>query len=841
MEHKEQFDAFLGGTQSLPHEVPIMKLAAARASEIAAMTYSIENPQQTKLVFQKLPIHMRRRVMSHNAKRLPRRLREAHLSQMTKSGLPPKTKRPSRRYRRRPHNLLLDYNRRQRKKVWLETHIWHAKRFHMVEKWGYRIANYANDKCFKANYRAVTKHCLMQDLSYYACIEIIGPENILIETLRAHCNPTELTFGAKVYINGHREGTLMFFKKNGFPLLPIGNVHFFWRPDCSNKKTIWIWVHPSFYDEILTEITTSFNFKPYPIENTGSTALSNTQNFYNSESACEMNLLKSSLNRFRLCGPLTLNVLTSTLKLPNIVQNLPIKIEESKMDCEDITEDKDNISTSTKSWCIHYYSNQENMEAFKIQKQLWQAISLLNSPHQLPRNMIFGITVLDPRFYLPDKRTKPKKQVTSSEAIPMPPTHSNCTPIWNKNMCQEVNKSYTSTAVINKLRSKNLVPGVSNDTNFNEDIIAKIPILLIQKPGNCNTGLASGIDIIIPAGWSMAFWLPFIYRCTRVGALRESRSIAFETANTNSPDINEPDTPAYQREAVSTKEEWIEKYFRYPSNRRVNFMKLGISSPFFCEWRLLMKEWSGADNFYVLRDRKILTQLQTIISSFESKECKHKRKIPTTGINLQDTLNNENCLVRVKISVLNKGFPKPFAMICVPTNEDLEKLKNNKHWSGPVEKLNKDPNESCRKKLRKNHLLLLKRLRRQRVRHQKALEKKISDTFEKNISKINYNIEIKNLRQNLLNISHKATLEQSQKMSALYLPNCTKVRNSCDREVMGYITLGSFSFTEAKGIGIGYVAIQSIIAMIDTKNNYVLIRNNQTRQYRTAQLEILSN
>lgn len=41
MTEKQQFDNFLGGTQELPAESPIMKLASARANEIAAMTYSI--------------------------------------------------------------------------------------------------------------------------------------------------------------------------------------------------------------------------------------------------------------------------------------------------------------------------------------------------------------------------------------------------------------------------------------------------------------------------------------------------------------------------------------------------------------------------------------------------------------------------------------------------------------------------------------------------------------------------------------------------------------------------------------------------------------------------------
>uniref|UniRef100_A0A1B0C0P5 Pop1 N-terminal domain-containing protein n=1 Tax=Glossina palpalis gambiensis TaxID=67801 RepID=A0A1B0C0P5_9MUSC len=58
---------------------------------------------------------------------------------MSKSGRSQQVKRPSRKYRRSPRNLLADYLRRQRKRKWLETHIWHAKRFHMIERWGYRL------------------------------------------------------------------------------------------------------------------------------------------------------------------------------------------------------------------------------------------------------------------------------------------------------------------------------------------------------------------------------------------------------------------------------------------------------------------------------------------------------------------------------------------------------------------------------------------------------------------------------------------------------------------------------------------------------------------------------
>lgn len=90
----------------LPTDISVMRFAAARVQEIAALTDLIgmtyhknyfiktqslksycytENPTTTKLIFQKLPCHMRRRAMSHNPKRMPRLLREAHKSQVNKS------------------------------------------------------------------------------------------------------------------------------------------------------------------------------------------------------------------------------------------------------------------------------------------------------------------------------------------------------------------------------------------------------------------------------------------------------------------------------------------------------------------------------------------------------------------------------------------------------------------------------------------------------------------------------------------------------------------------------------------------------------------------------------
>ena len=77
-------------------------------------------PRQGQSAAQQLPRHLRRRAVSHHPNRLPRRLRQRHCAERDKSnagaaGGGKAAKRPSRKWRRRPKNLLQEYNRRQRK------------------------------------------------------------------------------------------------------------------------------------------------------------------------------------------------------------------------------------------------------------------------------------------------------------------------------------------------------------------------------------------------------------------------------------------------------------------------------------------------------------------------------------------------------------------------------------------------------------------------------------------------------------------------------------------------------------------------------------------------------
>jgi ribonuclease P/MRP protein subunit POP1 len=200
-------------TKELPDSINVVNHVSGRIRELRKIYNDVATKKSEMLIHQMLPNFMRRRAMSHNPKRLPAKYRQIHKSQMAKSGLEDQTKkRPSRKYRRKPNNLFKEYARRTKSNIWLETHIWHAKRFKMKKMWGYKVPFTPNDKRYKASYRAAVKHCLLQDISFYRCIEVSGPFEVLKEGFSRIINNDEMpTITAKCFVNGTREGKCTVF------------------------------------------------------------------------------------------------------------------------------------------------------------------------------------------------------------------------------------------------------------------------------------------------------------------------------------------------------------------------------------------------------------------------------------------------------------------------------------------------------------------------------------------------------------------------------------------------------------------------------------------------------
>lgn len=769
MEAKE-FDATLGGNEHLPFSAHSLKFASSRSVEIAAMTESILRPSKTKLIFQSLPVHMRRRVMSHNSRRLPRKLRQAHLEQLKRSGLPPKQKRPSRKYRRRPANLLNEYNRRQKRNVWLETHIWHAKRFHMIDRWGYRLPYAPCDKAFRACYRATSTHCLLQDISYYTPIQISGPKEKIKELFSNLTNEScGLSICAKAYINGARQGLVHLYATNQFPYGYMGSVHFLWIPNNTTNKTLWLFVHPSQTKQVETHLMDLINGENNTDEYISVSKrrkVSNSQNI-------QIEIMPGAFNRFRLTGPNSHAILVQSLKC--------------------ITEDYVNIK--------HKWMSLHTPQNLKEKEEYWQSISALNSPSQLPPNIIIGLVVKDPRLMRPSKRTKAKlynyEEINSASMIHVPPFLSD-SPLWNTKIHEAVkNGKLTNAQFIEHITETQLVPG---EVDKDDPILQSVPIVLIQRPGSQNTeykkiGYGSGWDIIVPSGYSLPFWLTFIMYGARSGGLRETKSLAFEMGECYLP----PDSNAGKDHENRIESELRDRYFRLPPSKRVNYIKLGFNSPFKCPWNILLRDWSNTNinDYFVLRNRNMLKDIQNKIANKSA---------------LSAIENGSSCLIPVYLKLTKKGILHKHAVICLPKPADLTNIKT------LFEPPHEDTNQKIRKIKRVEHKRLAKKLKKKRMK----LKKKIPPIHTK-----------------LQKSTKKEPSEYVKTMRELWLPsNIETVRNLPCREVMGYIIQGAFSFTEAQSCGIGYIAYNALNTLLCNNLNQVLIRNTSSRKYQLANITI---
>lgn len=133
----------------------------------------------------------------------------------------------------------LKYYKRQRQFVWLPTHVWHAKRFHMKKQWGYQIPLKPTQKCFKAMNRAFKLDVVVLDTSYYNSL-IFDYDEVIITALIRNKNIASILAGKKNYYG-------MIFDNN----TELGRGLIYCNPDASK---VLLRVHPSIYEDVFKRL-----------------------------------------------------------------------------------------------------------------------------------------------------------------------------------------------------------------------------------------------------------------------------------------------------------------------------------------------------------------------------------------------------------------------------------------------------------------------------------------------------------------------------------------------------------------------------------------------------------
>ncbi|MBN3308477.1 POP1 protein, partial [Amia calva] len=892
-----------GYSQELPKYITASVFARARAAEVNAMLKAVTKTTGSAHVFGPLPKHMRRRAMSHNVKRLPRRLRAVAKKTLEKTSQQKKeqSKSKSRRARRRHGNLLLEFNRRQRKNMWLETHIWHAKRFHMVKKWGYCLGDRPTYKCYRACFRAMTNHCLLQDLSYYCCVELQGEEDKLLSALSQLTNKeTGPTFAAAACLSGRRQGTVYVYKADQFPDQLLGQVLFMWRPKtgASDHRQLWIWAHPSLKQDLLTELQSVCQCSepinprapeahpapaPCPTESAAEekpigkkrkradgeglasvsvkkiigdgTCPPNKPVSWNSKTTgIVISDLTMEILRYRLIGPLSHCILTDTLRPAT---------------------DLAGATVSSCFWWPEHCMNDNNMLLHHQQADMFQLFSGVCSTAEIPAGTVLGLTVDDPRLTIPKKRSKvmpdteqlqgvdaEKVRSLTLQGVPVEYAESS---LWDQAVRDNVTQNKISEQVF--LHLKMYIWGRDGSGVCCSGSICRVPILLVQQPGKQvgeeRASWGTGWDILLPKGWGMAFWVPLIYRGVRVGGLQVGLKHSQNKGTSHFPN-DFPDCPAGVQFLKEQETQLTDDYKRRPPAKRPNYIKHGCLAPFCCPWQQLAEEWEiivsdcGAE-----QPASVKGGQGSPAGPQGSEEACSGAPSTVEGFAPQpeDLAANSNAETKFKV-LRNKKVLRQLSAWCRPISAKGQRARKPAGCPQQQQQLSSQVAASllaahCRS-LVWTRLSLLKKGRptlhamiciptpgdlQQLCKDQAycgPLEPRHTDHFKHKVKQLKKGDHKK--------LHPEKTSQAPDPASAptltlgLWPEPLPSVTSHCSRVTLGFVTQGDFSLSTGCGEALGFVSLTGLFHMLSSqpaeKRGLVLVRNAASLQYRFAKLNI---
>lgn len=184
-----------------------------------------------------------------------------------------------------------------------------------------------------------------------------------------------------------------------YPYDAIGPVQFLWKPkeqssNCGSEemeRCLWMWCHPLCYKQVWEELCCTYSMpetdvvqmetSDQEVDNNVRAALKNA-NITNG--SVTLSSLKDTLVRFRLWGPLSQSVLSDLFKEP---------VVQTDTNC-------------TEFWWKKYYEEEQHVEVHKQQWRTWNSLKMCQSPAEVPPHSVLGLTVRDPRIFLPPKKTK---------------------------------------------------------------------------------------------------------------------------------------------------------------------------------------------------------------------------------------------------------------------------------------------------------------------------------------------------------------------------------------------------------------------------------------------------
>ncbi|GFE52722.1 RNase P subunit [Babesia ovis] len=558
----EPFGGTVPGDASVLEMVHVKKFLESRCLEIEELMSTLKQTEKQDRIFQRLPFVLRRRATSHNPFRVPKRLR-LHLAREMSRSMPKCAKRLRKDARHRL-NRLEEYRRRCERNQWLETHLYHAKRFKMATLWGYRVAYSTTQKCRRRCMRYCKRRCVIHDLSYVSAITVRGTLPTLRTCFRAIFADSSLMFQDRL-LSGEYRSEAYAYVSTDTGCRMICPTRFIWiAPQATQvesgsnvkmahatdktiddtSREIWFFVHPAAISEFMDTLR---------------------------QTNIEIDCCIKDLSTFEVMGPLSTLLLRGTLKVNaslsggNSLWNFldPCNIDIPPSYILPLRVDAPIIYGNTRP-------------GFKLES--------MRNQHRKTAAFNSNCVSIEDRLSLPTFKAPENFEVVTKVNIPR---------LRRRNYAQQVAKllgylnvgesATTGTNQSRQPQNAKMDDDKAASESDHSSYIAQsdnkpdgsVPIWLIRRGDSLG-----GFDLVMPRGTiARKLWI-LLNRYGGMGIGLKEREMIYAQHGQCSFPQDYPDTIAGQHHLEALEAKLTKRFFSTPANKRPNYRYMGVDRPF---------------------------------------------------------------------------------------------------------------------------------------------------------------------------------------------------------------------------------------------------------------------
>ena len=384
----------------------------------------------------------------------------------------------------------------------------------------------------------------------------------------------------------------------------------------------------------------------------------------------------------------------------------------------------------------------------------------------------------------------------------------------------------------------------------------------------------------------MAFWMALVYRGARTGGLQESQTLALEQGVPFFPN-DVPDTPAGEAYNAKLKDDGEAEYKRYPPAKRPNYEKLGSKCPFSPPWRELVNDWNssssvtglgikttndatnakivGSDSTQI--DDSVVQPLSLPVISRDSPTENTAGTDDLTRISNESIAHTKANAIASNSSQMDVSVSQPLS-VPVPTENTSGSTKTDTAAQMVGSRVQPFYVLRSRSKLStlRSYVTRYKQRQLGGLKHQNMANKPPASLGNFDLSSIvksdpnslvcvllrmvNRSVPVPNSAVAIPSTEDTSRLEKCRDFTGPLEPlhkdpnaQCESLRNSCTREIVGFVSSGHYSLSRGCGFGIAFCALPGLVKLLSSSSStgelVVLVRGSSTQQYRFARLTIL--